>query len=341
MNTPDHLMTFATEASLRRKTDGDTSLQSGTTVEVNGAQSFTESAERVVAYLNVHTPLTDWSVSRVTNGEQIHVHVYHDQLLETGDRVDWSESFCSRMAAGATHIVRNSRSDPNYSDLEAAKRVGAYAGYTIGDDRGEMFGVLCGVRPDPLLDEENIDEQLVHLLSELLSTQLVLSRGIDRERRRIELTEALAQTDALTGLLNRRGWDAIVTDAQERLDSFGDPVAVAVIDLDGLKILNDTEGHAAGDALLKRAADVLRSVGSTSTHIARYGGDEFTILANGVVPSQAATEFAVFSQALVEAGVLASLGYAAAEPGLVSVQQAITFADQMMYSVKRGKRQTR
>lgn len=305
---------------------------------LNGAQAFSESSERVVAYLNAHTPLADWSVSRVVHGEQVHVHVHQDQLLSTGARVAWKESFCSRMASGAAHVVRDSRIDPDYSDLGASEYVGAYAGYTISDDRGEMFGVLCGVRSEPLADDEQLDEQLLKLFSELLSTQLELARGIDRERRRIELSEALANTDALTGLLNRRGWDAMVADAQERLVSFGDAVAVAVVDLNGLKQVNDTQGHTAGDELIIRAAQTLKEAGGASCHVARYGGDEFMILANGVVPSQAATFFEAFETALASAGVAASCGFAAAEPGLASLADCLSEADRMMYQRKHSVR---
>lgn len=316
----------------RRSTDELTKITEE--VVLNGAKSFTKSSERIVKYLNENTPLSDWSVSRVTKGEQVHVHVHHDQMLETGLRLDWNQTFCSRMHAGAAHVVRDAQSNPDYSDLEAAKYVGAYVGYTIGDDRGELFGVLCGVNPSPLLAEEEVDEQLVRLLSDLLSTQLELSRGIDRKRRRIEVTEALAHSDALTGLLNRRGWDAITADAQERLDAFGDPVAVAMLDLDGLKAMNDTEGHAAGDALLIRTADTLRSAGSAASRFARYGGDEFVILANGVIPAHAEAHFEVYSRALDQAGIKASLGFAAAEPGRTTVEEAFIRADKMMYERK-------
>lgn len=127
-------------------------------------------------------------------------------------------------------------------------------------------------------------------------------------------------------------------DAQERLDAFGDPIAVAFIDLDGLKTVNDTGGHIAGDALLVRAAQALKSVSSPASHIARYGGDEFVILANGIAPHQAQEAFEVFSLALARAGVRASVGFAAAEPGRVTVQEAIVAADLMMYERKRVAR---
>ena len=308
------------------------------TSELNGAVSFTESAERVVSYLNEHTPLTDWSVSRVTNGEQIHVHVHHDHVLSVGDRVDWNESFCSRMSAGAAHVVRNSKQDPDFSDLEAADHVGSYAGYTIRDDQGELFGVLCGVREAPLAEEETIDEELIRLLSELLSSQLELSRGIDRERRSIAITDALAHTDALTGLLNRRGWDRVLADAQERVDAFGDPVAIAIIDLDGLKAVNDTAGHAAGDRLLAETAAALNSAATRVHRIARIGGDEFAILANGVTTHETDAHFASFQAALAHAGISASLGAAAAVPSIATIHEAVAMADRAMYAQKAAAR---
>lgn len=303
---------------------------------LNGAVTFTQSAERVVAYLNEHTPLTDWSVSRVTNGEQIHVHVHHDQVLSVGDRIDWGESFCSRMSTGAAHVVPDARADPQYADLEASERIGSYAGYTIRDDNGALFGVLCGVRDTPLTEGEIVDEELIRLLSDLLSSQLELSRGIDRERRRIAIADALARTDALTGLLNRRGWDRVLVDAQERVDAFGDPVSVAVIDLNGLKSVNDTQGHLAGDRLLVRAAEALAAASTEVHRVARLGGDEFAVLANGVTAREAVGHFSRFDAALESAGVSAALGVAAAAPGLATLADAVALADRAMYARKVG-----
>lgn len=300
----------------------------------SGAASFSTAAEQVVAYLKSHTPLTDWSVSRVLGGEQVHIHVREDQLITPGARVPWNESFCSRMTTGAAHVVRNSLHDPSYSSLRAAGVVGAYAGYSITDDRGELFGVLCGVRREPLKDDELVDEQLVRLFSDLLSRQLELSRVVDRHRRQIQIAEATAQTDALTGLLNRRGWDKIVEDAQERSQSFGDAMAVAVIDLDGLKKVNDAQGHAAGDLLLQQASEALKTLAQQGCHIARYGGDEFTILANGISPAQASSYFQRFERALHDAEVSASIGFCAVESGRSSVVQSLARADELMYQNK-------
>ncbi|MBS3182409.1 GGDEF domain-containing protein [Leucobacter manosquensis] len=308
---------------------------------IKGAEEFTRSAREVVEYLAANTPLTDWSLSRVTNGEQVHVHVHHQQLIAAGDRIEWNKTFCSRMARGAAHVVRDARTDPDYADLQAAQKVGAYVGYVIEDDTDELFGVLCGVRRAPLVADEYVDEELVRLVSEMLSTQLKLSRVVDRERRKVAVAEALAQSDELTGALNRRGWNRVIADAQERLTAFGDPIAVALFDLDNLKSVNDQHGHDAGDRLLQQAAAALKRASAPSDRIARIGGDEFAILSNGVSPQSMERHFGPFRHALASAGLSAASGYAAATPADVTIEQALKSADTAMYADKRNGRSLR
>jgi diguanylate cyclase (GGDEF)-like protein len=306
--------------------------------QVNGADRFSASAQHIVDYLNAHTPISDWSVSRVAGGEQVHVHVHHESLIGVGDRHAWTDTFCRRMVNGASHIVPDSQADPDYSDHPDADVVRSYAGYPITDDDGSTFGVLCGVGREPLSTPSAVDEDLISLMSELLSTQLVMSRAIDRDRRAVEIAEALANTDALTGLVNRRGWDLLVTDAQERVDAFGDPVAVAVIDLDGLKAVNDSAGHDAGDDLLRRAALALLSAAGPDDRVARYGGDEFAILSNNVAASDLPMHFTRFVDAMREHGVMGSLGFSLTAPGAMSLTDAFIQADADMYAAKQSRR---
>ena len=87
--------------------------------------------------------------------------------------------------------------------------------------------------------------------------------------------ESLATTDVLTGIYNRTFFEAEL----ERLKSSRRyPVSVVVVDLDGLKVTNDTRGHAAGDSMICKAADILKQSVRADDLVARTGGDEFTII---------------------------------------------------------------
>ncbi|WP_456695818.1 diguanylate cyclase domain-containing protein [Aeromicrobium sp. P5_D10] len=305
---------------------------------VTGADLFTASAQRIVDYLNQHTPITDWSVSRVAGGEQVHVHVHPGELLHVGARVPWPRTFCNRMMLGAARVVADSQQDPDYSDLPDALEVRSYAGSPISDDDGTTFGVLCGVGRKPLSGIDAIDADLVQLMGDLLSSQLAMARAADRDRRNVEITDALAHTDALTGLVNRRGWDLLVGDAQKRVDSYGDLVAVAMIDLDGLKTVNDSWGHQAGDELLRRAGAALSAVEEPVDRIARYGGDEFAILSNNVAVADLAEHFGRFVDSLAASGVQASLGFASTGPGDTNLVKAFAQADARMYERKHARK---
>lgn len=144
-------------------------------------------------------------------------------------------------------------------------------------------------------------------------------------------------TDMLTGLLNRRGWDQSVAQAEARCLREGLNAAVIVIDLDGLKRINDTLGHAKGDDLIRRAANALRAGASREDALARLGGDEFAYLSVGCEPEHAGVVLRRLSQALQKASVPASLGYAMRDLA-GSIAAAFQEADQAMYAHKRERK---
>ncbi len=100
----------------------------------------------------------------------------------------------------------------------------------------------------------------------------------------------IAVTDELSGLASRRYFETRLSEEWERLARYGAPVAVALFDLDRFKQLNDSLGHAAGDAAIRRFGEILRSAVRATDVACRYGGEEFAIL---FPASEAASALAV------------------------------------------------
>jgi diguanylate cyclase (GGDEF)-like protein len=87
-----------------------------------------------------------------------------------------------------------------------------------------------------------------------------------------------ATQDSLTGLANRREFERLLARELERSSRYGEIFSLAFIDVDGFKALNDSQGHAAGDVLLRRGADTIQEACRASDVAGRVGGDEFAIL---------------------------------------------------------------
>jgi diguanylate cyclase (GGDEF)-like protein/PAS domain S-box-containing protein len=158
-----------------------------------------------------------------------------------------------------------------------------------------------------------------------------------------ELTH-MADHDALTGLLNRRGFEAALGAHLDRCERYGVAGALLMLDLDGFKAVNDTLGHAAGDEVIKSAATALASRLRQSDLVARLGGDEFAVL----LPVQNRDESEAVAEALLTtihnratpgpdaAGgvVTASIGIALVSGAPFSAEQLLANADIAMYASK-------
>jgi diguanylate cyclase (GGDEF)-like protein len=150
----------------------------------------------------------------------------------------------------------------------------------------------------------------------------------------------LATSDWLTDLHNRRSFETIVDLEIKRQKRYGGVFALAVIDLDGFKLLNDSKGHQAGDKALQLLADVLREHSRQSDSIARIGGDEFAILMpntkapdSGSLCQQICVKIAK-QMATAQFDVTASVGCKVFEQAPDSVSSALRQADQAMYQAK-------
>ena len=106
-------------------------------------------------------------------------------------------------------------------------------------------------------------------------------RRIAEQAARIAHLERLARTDPLTGLLNRRGFHDVFERAVARARRYDERGVLVYIDLDSFKLVNDTYGHAAGDAMLCHVARVLVNGVRDTDDVARVWGDEFAALLSG------------------------------------------------------------
>ncbi|PTY03185.1 hypothetical protein DB347_22160 [Opitutaceae bacterium EW11] len=204
----------------------------------------------------------------------------------------------------------------NYDDGLKRLMDGQYAAclldYQLGTRDGlelirEAVGAGCRTPIIFLTAEsgESVDTQAMNAgaLDYLVKGE-INARALDRSLRyalkladTLEALRRLATHDELTGLLNRREFERILTEEEDRARRFGRPLAMVLLDVDFFKNVNDTRGHAAGDEVLhevaQRIARGLRSV----DRVARYGGEEFAVM---VAEANAAMAHEV-AQRLVEA----------------------------------------
>ncbi|MEZ0164323.1 GGDEF domain-containing protein [Kineococcus sp. LSe6-4] len=160
---------------------------------------------------------------------------------------------------------------------------------------------------------------------------------VRRVREQADQLAELARTDPLTGLLNRRSADAELRRLRERAELEGTDLVVGLLDLDRFKVFNDTFGHPAGDRLLVGAATAWRSaLAGTGVALARWGGEEFAVLAAGVAPARVERLLADL-RAVVPDGQTFSAGLARWD-GTEPLEALVARADAALYAAKHAGR---
>jgi len=168
---------------------------------------------------------------------------------------------------------------------------------------------------------------------------------ITERRRADEEIRMLAISDVLTELYNRRGFITLAEQQIKRANRINKTLVLFFIDIDGLKIVNDTRGHEEGDRLLINAANILKQTFRESDIIARVGGDEFAVLtANGADISEIVlnrlTDQIGRHNALPDQQyeISMSIGTAIYDPAIpCSLDDLMSQADQLMYTKKKEK----
>lgn|GEM_PF-2251923 len=197
--------------------------------------------------------------------------------------------------------------------------------------------------------EPQPEDELIEVLLGALQGLVEAERATAAAERRALRAERAASVDPMTGLANRRAWREALSREGARVARHGSAAVVAIVDLDGLKAVNDEQGHLAGDLLLQRAAKVLRGAVRDTDHVARLGGDELAVLAiqgDDAAPGEGADGGAAgrvaarLRTALAEAGVEASVG-AASTHVEHQLGLAVEAADQAMYREKERRARAR
>ncbi|WP_043515696.1 GGDEF domain-containing protein, partial [Halomonas sp. BC04] len=148
--------------------------------------------------------------------------------------------------------------------------------------------------------------------------------------------EEMATRDFLTGCYNRRHIEALGQREIDRARRYGTSLSVLMIDLDAFKQVNDTQGHAAGDAVLKRVAASLQGALRDSDLLGRFGGDEFLVL----LPESGSDDARATAERLQQrarelAAVSISVGIATLRPDDDSLDSLAARADQQLLAAKR------
>ena len=197
----------------------------------------------------------------------------------------------------------------------------------------------------PAVTGRGLADEAVDQSSAVIGTAVLIAFVLLTQKWRETLRRAhhAAETDPLTGLLNRRGFLARVDAERNRSERRRTPVAIAFLDCDRFKQLNDTKGHAVGDRLLIETADVLRANVRNYDSVARLGGDEFAVLLPDVDAAGARAAVDRMQSALRTCmrerqwPVTFSIGVAVFPiPG--NTADMIVAADAAMYHVKRSGR---
>ena len=202
--------------------------------------------------------------------------------------------------------------------------------------------------------------ELVSHLADIAKVMLERTRHAEEEMRKSEdearsLRRSLArakrdaEVDYLTGLPNRRAFEVLLERHYEEARAACEPLSVAFCDIDKFKEVNDTDGHEAGDRVIKLIADTLAHISNDHCHVARHGGEEFVMLFRGLPPSEAAKKLDEARESLANRrlinrktdepfGQITFSGGVADVFGFGDARAALKAADDALYRAKESGR---
>lgn len=274
------------------------------------------------------------------NGHTLHPSYFSDTKRSEYHGVT-AETLAVELGQGITGWVAETKRGALVGDTEHHPKAVHIPGTTETDEsmlavpvifEDRLIGVIVAVKVG--LHQYTGD----HLrLMTILANQAAVSI---QNARLIERLAATARTDPLTGLDNRRAFEHALDAHLHAIPT--EPFAVIMLDVDGLKQINDARGHAAGDAVLKRVASVLSDHLREADVVTRWGGDEFVLLLPGMDQVGAMSLARRIGGTLLDgdgpaSAISVSIGTAVFPAGGTTADALLAAADRSMYDAKRQR----
>lgn len=166
-----------------------------------------------------------------------------------------------------SELVQKSQHEANHYGDQLQAQVRDLA---VPEKAGPVMGQLIALTQSMIDKSRAVEAQM----RESQKQAKLLKKNLDHARK-------AAEQDHLTGLPNRRAFDATLREAAKRAQTSGRPLSIAFCDIDHFKQINDVHGHDVGDRILKFVGKLLADISNDSCHVARHGGEEFVMLFEG------------------------------------------------------------
>jgi diguanylate cyclase (GGDEF)-like protein len=225
------------------------------------------------------------------------------------------------------------------SATSSARGAGISGGQAVVIEPSHVMGI-------PVVElTPKVRDVLMTLMQEVES----LRRELDRTKEKLSEVERVADTDTLSPIANRRAFVRELSRVMSYAERYNIETSLLFFDVDGLKAVNDTYGHAAGDAVLMHIADALRANIRTSDIVGRLGGDEFAVILSHANEVQAKQKADLLQSRICDVPVqfnglnistAASVGVYTFGPGETPTN-VIATADKIMYEQKQARRDKR